>query len=58
MFRTYQQLSIKGNARLLRLPTSPGTSVDHLKTKLQRRARAHGRSTEEEVREILRDAVR
>ncbi len=29
-----------------------------LKDALQRRARAHGRSTEEEVREILRDAVR
>ena len=26
--------------------------------KLQRRARRHGRSVEEEVREILRDAVR
>ena len=31
---------------------------DDVKTALQRRARAHGRSTEEEVREILRDAVR
>ena len=31
---------------------------EDLKTALQRRARAHGRSTEEEVREILRDAVR
>ena len=30
---------------------------DGLKAALQRRARAHGRSTEEEVREILRDAV-
>ena len=28
------------------------------KTKLQRMARQHGRSTEEEVREILRNAVR
>jgi antitoxin FitA len=27
-------------------------------TRLQRRARQHGRSTEEEVREILRDAVK
>ena len=31
---------------------------EDLKSALQRRARAHGRSTEEEVREILRDAVR
>ncbi len=31
---------------------------EDLKTALQRRARAHGRSTEEEVREILRAAVR
>lgn len=31
---------------------------DDVKAALQRRARAHGRSTEEEVREILRDAVR
>jgi len=31
---------------------------DDIKEKLQRRARRHGRSTEEEVREILRDAVR
>jgi plasmid stability protein len=31
---------------------------DELKARLQRRARAHGRSTEEEVREILRNAVR
>jgi plasmid stability protein len=31
---------------------------DDVKSKLQRRARAHGRSTEEEVREILRNAVR
>lgn len=31
---------------------------DDLKAALQRRARANGRSTEEEVREILRDAVR
>jgi antitoxin FitA len=31
---------------------------DDTKTKLQRRARQHGRSTEEEVREILRNAVR
>jgi plasmid stability protein len=31
---------------------------DHLKARLQRRARQHGRSTEEEVREILRNAVR
>jgi plasmid stability protein len=31
---------------------------DDLKAKLQRRAKEHGRSTEEEVREILRTAVR
>jgi plasmid stability protein len=31
---------------------------EDVKEALQRRARAHGRSTEEEVREILRDAVR
>jgi plasmid stability protein len=31
---------------------------DDVKTKLQRRARRHGRSTAEEVREILRNAVR
>jgi antitoxin FitA len=31
---------------------------DDVKAKLQRRARKHGRSTEEEVREILRNAVR
>jgi plasmid stability protein len=31
---------------------------DDVKAKLQRRARQHGRSTEEEVREILRTAVR
>jgi antitoxin FitA len=31
---------------------------DELKARLQKRARAHGRSTEEEVREILRNAVR
>jgi len=31
---------------------------DDVKAALQRRAKAHGRSTEEEVREILRDAVR
>ena len=31
---------------------------DDVKMKLQRRARQHGRSTEEEVREILRNAVR
>lgn len=31
---------------------------DDVKTKLQHRARRHGRSTEEEVREILRNAVR
>ncbi|HYM61049.1 MAG TPA: Arc family DNA-binding protein [Thermoanaerobaculia bacterium] len=31
---------------------------DAVKDKLQRRARRHGRSTEEEVREILRNAVR
>ena len=30
---------------------------EDVKLALQRRARAHGRSTEEEVREILRDAV-
>lgn len=31
---------------------------DTVKAKLQRRARRHGRSTEEEVREILSNAVR
>lgn len=31
---------------------------DDVKAKLQERARRHGRSTEEEVREILRHAVR
>jgi plasmid stability protein len=31
---------------------------DDVKLKLQHRARRHGRSTEEEVREILRNAVR
>jgi len=31
---------------------------DDVKAKLQRRARAHGRSTEEEMRDILRNAVR
>jgi plasmid stability protein len=31
---------------------------EDVKDKLQRRARRHGRSTEEEVREILRNAVR
>jgi plasmid stability protein len=31
---------------------------DDVKAKLQRRARRHRRSTEEEVREILRDAVK
>lgn len=31
---------------------------EDVKAALQRSARAHGRSTEEEVREILRDAVR
>jgi plasmid stability protein len=31
---------------------------EDVKAKLQRRARRHGRSTEEEVREILRNAVR
>lgn len=30
---------------------------DDVKAKLQRRARKHGHSTEEEVRSILRDAV-
>ena len=30
---------------------------DDIKSKLQERARRHGRSTEEEVREILRNAV-
>ena len=30
---------------------------DDVKAKLQRRARRHGHSTEEEVREILRNAV-
>jgi plasmid stability protein len=31
---------------------------DEVKEKLQQRARRHGRSTEEEIREILRNAVR
>lgn len=31
---------------------------DDVKTKLQKRARRHGRSTEEEVRDILRNAVK
>ncbi|HVT05408.1 MAG TPA: Arc family DNA-binding protein [Thermoanaerobaculia bacterium] len=31
---------------------------DDVKARLQRRARLHGRSMEEEVREILRNAVR
>jgi plasmid stability protein len=31
---------------------------DDVKAKLQSRARRHGRSTEEEIREILRNAVR
>mgnify|MGYP005863735611 FL=1 len=31
---------------------------DDVKAKLQQRARRHGRSTEEEVRDILRSAVR
>jgi plasmid stability protein len=31
---------------------------DDVKVKLQRRARRHGRSMEEEVREILRNAVK
>ena len=31
---------------------------DDVKAKLQRRARRHGHSTEEEVREILRNAIR
>jgi plasmid stability protein len=31
---------------------------DEVKARLQLRARRHGRSTEEEVREILRNAVR
>lgn len=31
---------------------------EHVKVRLQERARRHGRSTEEEVREILRNAVR
>jgi plasmid stability protein len=31
---------------------------DDVKARLQQRARRHGRSTEEEVREILRNAVR
>ena len=31
---------------------------DDVKAKLQKRARRHGRSTEEEVRDILRNAVR
>lgn len=31
---------------------------DDVKAKLQQRARTHGRSTEEEVRDILRNAVR
>ncbi len=33
------------------------TLEDDVKAGLQRRARRHGRSTEEEVREILRNAV-
>lgn len=31
---------------------------DDVKARLQRRARQHGRSTEEEVREILRNAIK
>ena len=31
---------------------------DDVKTRLQRRAKRHGRSTEEEVRDILRNAVK
>ena len=31
---------------------------EDVKIKLQRRARRHGRSTEEEIREILRNAVK
>jgi plasmid stability protein len=31
---------------------------DDVKAKLQKRARQHGRSTEEEVRDILRNAVK
>jgi antitoxin FitA len=31
---------------------------DDVKLKIQRRARRHGRSTEEEVREILRNAIK
>jgi antitoxin FitA len=31
---------------------------DRVKARLQRRAKLHGRSMEEEVREILRDAVK
>jgi antitoxin FitA len=31
---------------------------DDVKAKLQRRAKKHGRSTEEEVRDILRNAVK
>jgi plasmid stability protein len=31
---------------------------DSVKTKLQKRAKRHGRSMEEEVREILRDAAK
>ncbi len=31
---------------------------DDVKAKLQRRAKSHGRSTEEEVRDILRNAVK
>jgi plasmid stability protein len=31
---------------------------DEVKSRLRARARRHGRSTEEEVREILRDAVK
>lgn len=31
---------------------------ESVKTKLQRRAKRHGRSMEEEVREILRDAMK
>ena len=44
---------IHGMAQILVLQVD-----DDVKNKLQRRARRHGRSLEEEVREILRNAVR
>jgi antitoxin FitA len=41
-----------------RLPKKNQSLGDAMSSGLQRRARRHGRSTEEEVREILRNAVR